>query len=363
MKFRWGIVALLLVIGAMVVFWPKENTLAVESVPSVAATEDFFKFPWGASPAEVAQIAKDRNLESSSKGILEPPRTGYRISFAGYPAEISFYFLGPAGQRAFYQGSLTLNRRTCPVIEQIYWQLHSELTQRYGPTPEMGYPPRRNSGDEKPWGSGSGAIWEIKSPDGQLFEIEAKLDSSNDGFLQLTYFNISMHRRFMNSVNPTPDGDPTQAPSALKGFMDIPWGASPARLRQGLEANGFSAVKETTNPIDRRAHTDFSTGTYAGYPVNKVSAYFHHNAMYMVSVEIRGEASDGGEAVYNNLKAFLAKQYGAPLEAKNFRQETVHIWQFPLEGFKPNSIMLHRPDSTVIVTYKNEALEDKLNNL
>jgi len=85
--------------------------------------------------------------------------------------------------------------------------------------------------------------------------------------------------------------------------------------------------------------------------------------MYMVSVNIRGDESDGGDSVYNKLKDLLQERYGTPLDDENFRHETVHIWQFPMEGFKPNHIMLHRYRSMVMVQYKNQALEDKLNNL
>jgi len=368
---RWGMLACLLIVGAVVLFWPKneQESSAVKvdaPVPSVVTTEDFFEFPWGISRDEVFKMAQDRKLQPTPKGFMDYRGSSllYDISYGGYPATLRFDFRQRINTEYsfFYQGSIFLSSRTCPV-EKLYWQFHKELTDKYGPTPDRGYPPRRNSGDEKPWGPGSGAIWQVKAPDGQLFEIEATLNLSDPGFLRLNYRNISVERRFNNLVNPTPEGDPTHAASALKGFLDIPWGANAVQFRQGMESNGFSSLKETTSPNDRTAHTWFEEGTYAGYQVKSVGAYFKHDTMCMVSVDISGDASDGGNAVYSNLKTYLEKQYGAPLEDKNFRQETVHIWLFPMEGFKPNRIMLHRYGATVMVQYINQALEDKLDNL
>jgi len=372
MKFQWEIMALVLIVVVGAIFWPKNAlqeppTMKVdEPVPSVVGIGDFFKFPWGISREQAQNIATERKLQPSPKGFMDYRGANpvYDMPFAGYPARIYLDFRARINTQysVFYRGSIVLSGRTCP-IEKLYWQLYKELTDKYGSTPDLGYPPRRNSGDDKPWGPGSGAIWEIRSPDGQLFEIEASLDLSDPGFLRLTYHNISVERSFKNLVNPIPEGDPTQAASALKGFMDIPWGASPTVFRQGMENNGFSSVKEATSPNNHTAHTSFEIGTYEGYLVKSVDAYFKHDIMYMVSVSISGNSSDGGDGVYNNVKDVLQKKYGAPLEEKDYRQEIVHIWPFPLEGFKPNHIMLHRKGALVMVLYMNRALEDKLNNL
>jgi hypothetical protein len=353
-------------------FWPKEvvqkeSATKVEApVPFVTSIEDFFQFPWGLTRGEVLKMAEERKLQPTPKGFLDYRGSDllYSISFAGCPAIIRCSFKEQINQEYsfFYRGSIYMSSKTCPV-EKIFWQFHKNLTETYGAVQDFGYPPRRNSGAEKPWAPGSGSIWEVKSPDGQLFEIEAELDLSNPGFLRLSYHNISVERRFKNLVNPTPAGDPTQTDTEFKGFMGIPWGASPVRFRQGMAEKGFLSVKETTSPNNRTAHSMFEQGDYAGYPIKSLDAYFKHDAMYMVSVSIKGEENDSGDAVYSKLKGFFQAQYGAPLEEKNYRQETVHIWPFPMEGFKPNHIMLHRFGSIVTVLYMNRALEDKLNNL
>lgn len=372
MRFRRELVALILILGMGALFWAtgmkREFARSEEvAVPPVAATAGFFDIPWGISRTEVLALAQARQLEPTPQGFGDYRGSSllYNISFAGYPAVISFHFreLINTDYSFFYRGSLSLSRRNCPALEQVYGQLHRELTERYGPTPELGYPPLRNSSAEKPWGPGAGAVWEAEGPDGQLFEIQLELNLADTGHLRLTYRNISVERRFKNLVHPTPDGDPARAATNLKGFRDIPWGATPSECRQKMEASGFSFLKEHDSPRERTAYYEFGHGTYGGYPVESVSAHFRQGAMYMVSVNIRGEESNNGEAVYNKLKGFLAERYGVPQEEENFRQEQVFLWRFPLQGFKPNHIMLHRDRSLVMVQYRNQALEEKLNNL
>ena len=332
--------------------------------PSVTTTENFFQVPWGVSKTEVLDLLKIRNWEPAPKGFYATSTLTYKTSYAGYPAYISFDFkeADNTDYSFFYQGSLSIRKQNAP-IEELYWQMHKELTERYGPTPERGYPPLRNSASEKPWGPGSGAIWEVKTSNGQILEIETQLDLSDTGFLKLKYRNITVERKFKNLLWPTPAGDPIQAASDLKGFMDIPWGSTPEQFRQGMGENGFFIVAEDTSPRDRKTHLKCNNGRYADHPIDRVDGYFNHDVLYFVSVSIRGDESDNGDAVYNHVKSYLESQYGMPTETKDYEGDTIHLWQFPLEGFKPNYIMLHRNRAMIMIAYMNPALEDKLNNL
>lgn len=369
---RWKLLAILLFIGVIIFFWSTgvERNNIVEQrevpIPSVASTDKFFQFPWGIPRSELLKLAEERSLTPTPKGFLDYRGSDllYNISFAGCPASIRCRFLEREKQNYsfFYRGSIYLSSKTCE-IEKLYWQFYKELSNRYGSVPDLGYPPRRNSGAEKPWAPGSGSIWTVNAPDGQIFEIMAELDLSSPGLLRLTYHNISMERKFKNMINPTPEGDPTQADTELADFMGIPWGSSPALFKREMENKGLSPVKEETSPNNRSAQSWVQKGSFAGYPVQRINAFFKHDSMYMVSVSINGDKKDNGDTDYLQLKEYLQKQYGKPLEEKSFRNETVHIWPFPLKGFKPNHIMLHRDGSTIMLLYKSRALEDKLNNL
>ncbi|MHC1758237.1 MAG: hypothetical protein AB9917_01755 [Negativicutes bacterium] len=369
---RWKLLAILLFIGIIIFFWSngvERSNIAEQReapIPSVTSIDNFFQFPWEITRSEALKLAEERSLTPTPKGFMDYRGSDllYNISFAGCPAIIRCRFQERLQQNYsfFYRGSIYLSSKTC-AVEKLYRQFHKEMTDRYGAVPDLGYPPRRNSGADKPWAPGSGSVWAVKSPDGQIFEIMTELDLSNPGFLRLSYHNISMERKFKNLVNPTPEGDPTQADTDLAGFMGIPWGASPVQFKREMEGKGLSPVTEDTSPNNRSAHSWVQKGSVAGYPVQSINAYFKHDSMYMVSVSINGDKKDNGDADYRRLNEYLQSQYGKPVEEKNFCQETVHIWPFPLEGFKPNHIMLHRNGSTIMLLYKSRALEDKLNNL
>ncbi len=362
-----------LLIAFALLLWPQQtrerdhaaSSLAMPSA-SVTTIESFFQFAWGMSRAEVLDQAAKSKLQPTPPGFLDYRGTDllYNVSVAGCPSVLRFSFRELPDQKlsALYKGTLSISDKNCP-IEKLFQQQQAELTKKYGPVPDHGYPARRNSDIEKPWHPGSGMVWEIKAGDGQLFEITAELNQSDSGLLRISYHNVSIDRRYKELRTPTPPGDPAQAESALKGFLDVPWGATPAMFQARMTEHGFSVLTEKTSPINRSAHSAFGQGRFAGFPIASVDAYFKHGQMHMVSVSIKGDATDNGQATYNKAKDFLQQQYGAPLEQKNFQQEIVHVWPFALAGFKPNHIMLHKSGSAVMILYQNRALEDKLNNL
>lgn len=369
---RWKMAGVLCIVGAVLFLWPQEtpknpqpDALAAP-VPRVAALQDFFQFPWGISRNEALAIAETRKLPPTPPGFLDYRGKDllYNMSFAGCPAVLRCGFREQVNTpySFFYRGTVTISGKSCPV-EKLYGELHKQLSAEYGDSPDVGYPPRRNTGTTQPWAPGSGSIWTVTTPAGQLFVIVSELELTAPGLLRLTIHNISVERQFKNLVNPTPPGDPAQAESSLKGFLGIPWGATPARFRREMMEQGFVFVQETSNPAYRETRVQFANGEYAGFSVKSIDGLFKHDAMYMASVDITGGSGDSGGDVYDRAKRHLQEQYGTPLEQKNFRQDTVHIWLFPVAGFKPNRVMLHRYNATVMIQFWNQALEDILNNL
>ena len=369
---RWKLAGFLCIVGAALFLWPQappnnpRPTHLTAPVPNMTALQNFFQFPWGISRNEALTIAETQKLPPTPPGFLDYRGKDllYNVSFAGCPAVLRCGFREQVNTpySLFYRGTVTISGKNCPV-EKLYSELHKQLSAEYGASPDVGYPPRRNTGATQPWASGSGSIWTVTTPAGQLFEIISELELTNPGLLRLSIHNISVERQFKNLVNPTPPGDPAQAESSLKGFLGISWGSAPDRFRREMAEQGFLFVQETSNSASRETHVQFAKGEYAGLPVKSIDGLFKHGAMYLVSVDITGGAGDSGGDVYEKAKRHLQEQYGTPLEQKNFRQDTVHVWLFPLAGFKPNRVMLHRYNAAVMIQFWNQALEDKLNNL
>lgn len=342
---------------------PDTNNGAVPA-PAAAISKTFYGIPWGMPRTEVAALIKLKKWEPVPKGFYATSNLNYYSSFAGYPARISFIFRGDykSGYSCFYQGRIQVSATQAP-IEQLYARVQAELSKQYGEVPELGYPPLRNTLTEKPWRPGSGKVWEFTTPEGQVFELQSQLNLEKDGFMLLIYRNLSVEREFKNFVNPLPPGDPLQAASDLDGFESIAWGSKPLEVKTAMDRKGFKLSKETGSPLNYDLCLSFNAATWKGYAIESVDCYFKHNRFYFSSVNLRAAAPEEGEALYQKLLATLTAAYGAPKEERDFRGRLIYLWEFPLAGFKPNYIMLHRDKDLLMVGYVNQALEAVLNNL
>ena len=332
--------------------------------PSVAATAAFYDVPWGLSHDQVERLCKARNLAPAPKGFYATSALNYRINWGGYPANVSFAFREnhQSDYSVFYQGALRLDKEDCP-IENFYGQMDQELTKLYGDTPDRGYPPLRNTLDEKPWGSGSGKIWQVTLPDGQHIEIESQLNLADKGFLKLIYRNISVERKYKNLLNPLPEGDPASAATDLKGFRNICWGITPLQVKQEIGAAGFTFSKETGSPLNHTLTLSFSNGTFAGQPIGSIDFFFKYDRFYFCSLNFARREKEVRDELYGQLRSYLELEYGTPLVHEDFKGRQQLIWEFPLAGFEPNRIMLHQDRDSIMIGYMNPALEMELNNL
>lgn len=344
---------------------PAEQPAALP-LPTVTATEDFMGFPWGVSKEELQKLITEKKLEPTTRGFLEMRGPGlyYLLPFGEcqFRAVFRTHDSEKLNFSAFYQGEIYISQRSCPV-EPLFKQISGALVAAYGETPELGYPPRRNSGTEPPWGPGSGRIWQVKSPKGQLIEIQLELRLKDEPFLRLTHVNLSQERRYKNLVNPQPEGDPTQAKTNLEGFMGVEWGANPEQVKRGMKEAGFAEMTESSSPNNFSRNIKYAQGVFLNLPVASATAYMKHDTLYWVNVQIEGDAKDGGEAKYQEVRAKLIKEYGDPMQKGSYDNKPAFVWQFPLKGFVPNEITIHRSGLSIFINFKCPALESKLNNL
>jgi hypothetical protein len=184
-------------------------------LPPVTAERKIFGLPWGITREEVEKRAQSQNWEKIPKGFYASSALNYNITFAGFPARLSCIFREDykTGYSFFYQARITVDAQKAP-LEKLYAQTQAELIKHYGDTPERGYPPLRNNLTEKPWGPGAGKVWQLTTPEGQLFELQTQLNLSDPGFMVLIYRNLSVERYYKNLINPLPPGDPLQADSS-----------------------------------------------------------------------------------------------------------------------------------------------------
>ena len=308
-------------------------------------------------------MAQAKNWEKLPKGFYASSSLNYNVTFAGYPAKLSCNFREDykTGYSFFYQARITVDGKTAP-IEKLYTQIQTQLIEQYGDTPELGYPPLRNSRDEKPWGPGAGKVWQVTTPAGQIFEVQTQLNLS-DRVLLLIYRNLSVERYYKNLINPLPPGDPLQAAGALKGYEGIAWGSTTEQFKKGMAKRGFTLTKETGSPLNNQQSLTFGKSVLAGYPVESISSYFKHNQFYLSSINVRVPAQANSEAMYQAIRKHLTGKYGPDHPEKDFRGRQIYVWEFPLAGFKPTQIFLHRDRDLIMVGYVNPALEARLNNL
>ena len=333
-------------------------------LPDVTAARKIYGLSWGITRTEVETWAKSQNWEKLPKGFYASSALNYNITFAGFPARLSCIFREDykTGYSFFYQARITLDAQQAP-IEKLYAQAQAELIKHYGDTPERGYPPLRNNLTEKPWGPGAGKVWQITTPEGQIFELQTQLDLSDKKSMVLVYRNLSVERYYKNLVNPLPPGDPLQADSFLKGYEGIAWGSTPEQFKKAMVKRGFNLVKETGSPLNHDHSLTFGKSVLAGYPAESINIYFHHDQFYLSSVNVRVPHNADSEEMYQAIRAYLTGLYGPAQPDKDYRGRQIYLWEFPLPGFKPNQIMLHRDRDLIMVGYLNQALEARLNNL
>lgn len=333
-------------------------------LPTVTAAKKIYGLPWGITRTEVENLAKNKNWEKRPKGFYASSSLNYNVTFAGFPAILSCIFREDykTGYSFFYQARITVDGKDAPV-EKLYAQVQTELIKQYGDRPERGYPPLRNSRNEKPWGPGAGKVWEVTTPEGQIFELQTQLNLSDKGFMMLVYRNLSVERYFKNLINPLPPGDPLKAASALKGYEGIAWGSTPEQFKKGMAKRGFTLVKETGSPLNGQQSLTFSKSFLAGYTVESITSYFHHDQFYLSSINVRVPKEANSEDMYQNIRQYLTGIYGPSQPEKDYQGRQIYVWEFPLAGFKPNQIFLHRDRDLIMVGYLNRALEAKLNNL
>jgi|GEM_PF-2494951 len=333
-------------------------------LPPVTAERKIFGLPWGITREEVEKRAQSQNWEKIPKGFYASSALNYNVTFAGFPARLSCIFREDykTGYSFFYQARITVDAPKAP-LETLYAQIQAELIKHYGDTPERGYPPLRNNLTEKPWAPGAGKVWQITTPEGQLFELQTQLNLSDPGFIVLIYRNLSVERYYKNLINPLPPGDPLQADSFLKGYEGIAWGSTPEQVKKGMAKRGFSLVKEAGSPLNHDHSLTFGKSVLAGYPAESTNIYFHHDQFYLSSVNLRVPHNANSEEMYQAIRAYLTGLYGPDHPDKDYRGRQIYLWEFSLTGFKPNQIMLHRDRDLIMVGYLNQALEAKLNNL
>ena len=329
----------------------------------VLPAKKIYGIPWGITRTAVGNLAQAKNWEKLPKGFYASSSLNYNVTFAGYPAKLSCNFREDykTGYSFFYQARITVDGKTAP-IEKLYAQIQSQLIEQYGDTPELGYPPLRNSRDEKPWGPGAGKVWQVTTPAGQIFEVQTQLNLS-DRVLLLIYRNLSVERYYKNLINPLPPGDPLQAAGTLKGYEGIAWGSTTEQFKKGMAKRGFTLIKETGSPLNNQQSLTFGKSVLAGYPVESISSYFKHNQFYLSSINVRVPAQANSEAMYQAIRKHLTGKYGPDHPEKDFRGRQIYVWEFPLAGFKPTQIFLHRDRDLIMVGYLNPALEARLNNL
>ncbi|MEQ1851753.1 MAG: hypothetical protein ABMA01_09205 [Chthoniobacteraceae bacterium] len=95
------------------------------------------------------------------------------------------------------------------------------------------------------------------------------------------------------------------AAEAPKGFVGIPWGASPEEAKRALQARPGVKFPEDSDDY----HIELTGGTFAGQPVEKWVLEFPERKFGSAAVKLK---TDGNAAsVYNELRTQLVSKYGS----------------------------------------------------
>ena len=172
------------------------------------------------------------------------------------------------------------------------------------------------------------------------------------------------------------------AEAQLDSVLGVPWGASPAQIRQIMEQNGFSYQREIKEPeglnaINAMPSTyiiEFNRGVYAGYQVDNVYVEVMNNQMIKMRVYLWAE-NVGGEYMLNNvsddLKKLLTEKYGVPSmidRSHAYVPYTEFCWKL---GGDKSITLNNRPafakpqwkqSGLIVVAYLNNGIYEALKN-
>lgn len=166
------------------------------TVAAIGTAESFVGFPWGSDVDSTRKIAGDQGWKTGEY-VSSMTGLGCRAVVEGYPALLQFFYVREEGTpRYLHQGFLIMHDRDGP-IETIYQRILAVMTEKYGSTDEVGYPPWRSPGT-KPFGYGYGWKWETTSEQGQKVNVFLTLELEQSKTNPNSYIPTSLQVRYKN---------------------------------------------------------------------------------------------------------------------------------------------------------------------